>query len=506
MSRWESLSPPPYRWRSESSLQRLDAPQAVSSCTVSLGMLDKESMPKLVSEYPSDVNIERDDCRFDWEVVIENTFLTCVRKSDPIERRPSSAPADIERSASVCQDIGWQSLAFGELPIGQPCADELPFFCEGSPPSDDSTATCCSRDEVAVLREELANMQKRCAELEAQVASSRAANITSSSSSAGADPDPVIDRSSHSCADAVPVSFESSAPIAPGHDAADAAVPGAMHLNEEACAVDAEMQDVPRCSEDPAVKGSGISECEVAELEAAQTSGSPSKTAKRNQRRRANARMSRAESDGKPSPPANANASGAAKPKAHPSARVCASDTGPCVAKASVVPKASTTAKAHPPPPAGLLSSSSRGATLQKPGLSPTTPCSTDFGIMTLEQLAQFSGDSPRLLVSVSGHVFDVSSHRARYGTGGPSGWAAGKDISWALLTGERTAENCNRFYNAAKAPRGDRDMVATLGGWLTFFQQEYGATVGRLDVYEHEKDFPAPPDLDDQSSECSLQ
>lgn len=360
------------------------------------------------------------------------------------------------------------------LPRGEPCSDELAFCCDGSQPSDDSTATCSSRDEIAALREELASVQQRCAELEAQVASSR--GVDTDRDAAGADATGMTATGTCSVRAGIDFGTEQRSPIRIADDDGAASAEG-EDVVAEPCPTHADGQDVANNSSTPpaeedcvaaedAVKGS------VAEIPPTSPASS---TAKRNQRRRAAAKKAKALSVASEPKPSSA----IVEPKSTPAAKAPRSD-----------------------PPTKHTSSSM----LHKSACCAAAPPGTPVGILTLEQLAEFSGDCPRLLVSVCGNIFDVSSQRERYGPGGLSSWAAGRDATWALLTGVRTPENCNHFYNLEKASESDLNIAASVGGWLSFFHQDHGKPVGKLDVYNHDQDFPLPPPLEEHSPECVVQ
>jgi predicted heme/steroid binding protein len=115
---------------------------------------------------------------------------------------------------------------------------------------------------------------------------------------------------------------------------------------------------------------------------------------------------------------------------------------------------------------------------------------------MTPEELAKFAGDSERLLVSLHGDVFDVSSNRAEYGPDGVHSFEAGTDITWVVVSGAHTKENCNCFYDIFKAQ--DQNELASrllpLCRTNIAFQRDYGTPVARLTVFSQERSLQPPP------------
>jgi len=122
----------------------------------------------------------------------------------------------------------------------------------------------------------------------------------------------------------------------------------------------------------------------------------------------------------------------------------------------------------------------------------------TDFreplGTITVKQLVKYSGKSDRLLLSVYGDIFDVSDRPDKYGDSGPYACFSGKDITWGLVSGADTEENCNRFYDLFKAEDQVTEKLQGLCSWLAFYIQEYGEPVGRLEEFSKESELPPPP------------
>lgn len=125
-------------------------------------------------------------------------------------------------------------------------------------------------------------------------------------------------------------------------------------------------------------------------------------------------------------------------------------------------------------------------------------------GTLSMSQLAEFTCSNDRMLVSVYGYIFDVSARPDQYGYG-PKSYHAGKDITWGVVVGKESTENCNRFYDIFKL---DSDRM---GRYLQIicqrvvsFENEFGKPVGRLEPFVNEKYLPPPPT--DEIEECNQQ
>lgn len=118
------------------------------------------------------------------------------------------------------------------------------------------------------------------------------------------------------------------------------------------------------------------------------------------------------------------------------------------------------------------------------------------LGSITVEELERYGCGNPsrRFLLSVWGHVFDVSDRPDKYGPDGPYSSLTGKDITWGLFTGVDTVAFCNRFYDLYKGKDMGKDKLAGICSWLAWYETEYGAPVARLRLYEREDLLPAPP------------
>jgi len=125
-------------------------------------------------------------------------------------------------------------------------------------------------------------------------------------------------------------------------------------------------------------------------------------------------------------------------------------------------------------------------------------------GTISLQKLQQYNYHNPRLLISVYGDIFDVSDRPDKYGKGGPYYYFSGADISWGLASGQDDDQNVNKFFDVWKLPTPeDRDRkLQILCSWLGFYEHEYGQPVGRLEVFDNERNLPAPQ----KSEDCCIQ
>jgi len=116
--------------------------------------------------------------------------------------------------------------------------------------------------------------------------------------------------------------------------------------------------------------------------------------------------------------------------------------------------------------------------------------------LMTPEELSKFDCKSKRPLVSVHGDIFDVSGSLSKYGPGGERCFQAGTDITWAVVSGCHTKDNCNCFYDIFKA-KDDQVLAGrfmNLCSAIVAFQRDYGKPVGRLSIFTNEASLPPPP------------
>eukprot|EP00929_Paragymnodinium_shiwhaense_P010992 TRINITY_DN11617_c0_g1_i1.p1 TRINITY_DN11617_c0_g1~~TRINITY_DN11617_c0_g1_i1.p1 ORF type:complete len:447 (-),score=145.57 TRINITY_DN11617_c0_g1_i1:565-1827(-) len=117
-------------------------------------------------------------------------------------------------------------------------------------------------------------------------------------------------------------------------------------------------------------------------------------------------------------------------------------------------------------------------------------------GIIDMKKLSAYDCESQRLLISVYGDIFDVSDRPDKYGKDGPYYYFAGADITYGLASGKDDDANVNKYYDVWKLPTMEqRDKkLGVLCSWLGFYEREYGDPVGRLEVYDNERNLPPPP------------
>merc|ERR550525_131741 len=117
--------------------------------------------------------------------------------------------------------------------------------------------------------------------------------------------------------------------------------------------------------------------------------------------------------------------------------------------------------------------------------------------MVSAKQLREaFSCEGERKLVCIHGDLFDVSDRPDKYGPDGPYCYMTGRDITWGLLRGDDAEEHMDKYYDVFKiSPTevADRKLQGLMSWWC-FFEKEYGAPVGRLDVYQEEWRLAAPP------------
>lgn len=125
-------------------------------------------------------------------------------------------------------------------------------------------------------------------------------------------------------------------------------------------------------------------------------------------------------------------------------------------------------------------------------------------GVLTLDQLAKYSCSNDRMLVSVYGDIYDVSSRPDIYGYG-PKSFQAGKDITWSVIIGKETPKQCNRFYDIFKLDEDHRTRyLQIVCQRLLTLKEMCGDPVGRLENYVRERSLPPPPK--DEIEECKQQ
>jgi len=127
-----------------------------------------------------------------------------------------------------------------------------------------------------------------------------------------------------------------------------------------------------------------------------------------------------------------------------------------------------------------------------------------DVGILTVAQLATYSCSNERMLTSVHGDIYDVSSRPDLYGNG-PKSFHSGKDITWGLIIGSVTPKTCNLFYDIFKLDEDHMTrFLQIICNRIVHLETEFGEPVGRLDKFVRESELPPPPleDID----ECTQQ
>lgn len=86
--------------------------------------------------------------------------------------------------------------------------------------------------------------------------------------------------------------------------------------------------------------------------------------------------------------------------------------------------------------------------------------------LITRETLAASQGEAPRLLLSIVGHVFDVSVGRSVYGQGGSYGFFAGTDATRSFATGDFENDLNDNVTGFSE------EQCMSIEGWLKFYQE----------------------------------
>lgn len=122
------------------------------------------------------------------------------------------------------------------------------------------------------------------------------------------------------------------------------------------------------------------------------------------------------------------------------------------------------------------------------------------LGNITPEQLKKYGCESKRMLICLHGDLFDVSDRPDKYSKDGPYWAMVGHDITWGLVCGNDDAITYDQYFDVFKVQ--PRDMAERklqgLMSWWCFYEKEYGAPVGRLDLYNEEWKLPEPPEVGD--------
>jgi len=126
------------------------------------------------------------------------------------------------------------------------------------------------------------------------------------------------------------------------------------------------------------------------------------------------------------------------------------------------------------------------------------------MGIMTLSDLGKYTCSNERMLVSVYGDIHDVSSRPDIYGYG-PKSFQSGKDVTWSVIVGDETPQQCNRFYDIFKLDEDHlKRYLQIVCQRLVQLRETCGEPVGRLENFVNERMLPPPPK--DEVEECKQQ
>ncbi|ETO25216.1 hypothetical protein RFI_11925 [Reticulomyxa filosa] len=105
---------------------------------------------------------------------------------------------------------------------------------------------------------------------------------------------------------------------------------------------------------------------------------------------------------------------------------------------------------------------------------------------MDLEQLYQFDGENdPKILVSVCGHIFDVSENKRLYGPGKGYAFTAGHDITFMLAKMSLSEKDLNRVH--FQLSDQEKDVLVS---WILSYLSKYpvvGKVKGLEDLCEEE-------------------
>lgn len=126
------------------------------------------------------------------------------------------------------------------------------------------------------------------------------------------------------------------------------------------------------------------------------------------------------------------------------------------------------------------------------------------LGIIDVKTLGKYTCSADRMLLSVYGDIFDVSSRPDIYGYGSKS-FLTGKDITWGVIAGKETADNCNRFYDIFKLDDDHtKRYLHIICQRLVSLEDEFGEPIGRLDKFMKESLLPPAPK--DEIPDCNQQ
>jgi len=127
-------------------------------------------------------------------------------------------------------------------------------------------------------------------------------------------------------------------------------------------------------------------------------------------------------------------------------------------------------------------------------------------GTITLDSLAKFNSKNKRMLISVYGDIYDISNRSEMYGPNTKKSSWAGKDLTWALITGHEDVDHFNKLYDIFKLDHAKLErFLRVVCHWLVSYTDDHGKPVGRLQEWENERDLPEPP-AEDIKDPCPTQ
>eukprot|EP00929_Paragymnodinium_shiwhaense_P110836 TRINITY_DN7811_c0_g3_i1.p1 TRINITY_DN7811_c0_g3~~TRINITY_DN7811_c0_g3_i1.p1 ORF type:complete len:856 (-),score=216.21 TRINITY_DN7811_c0_g3_i1:228-2696(-) len=120
-------------------------------------------------------------------------------------------------------------------------------------------------------------------------------------------------------------------------------------------------------------------------------------------------------------------------------------------------------------------------------------------------ELARYGCTNSKMLVSLYGFVFDVTSAPGKFGAEGKFREYTGKDMTWALITGQ--AADCDQYYDMFKDAFHHFAFVTCLYTWAVKYEREFEAPVAYLATYLEEEQLPSPPPQDQRPlPDCPVQ
>jgi hypothetical protein len=106
-----------------------------------------------------------------------------------------------------------------------------------------------------------------------------------------------------------------------------------------------------------------------------------------------------------------------------------------------------------------------------------------------LQELQHHGPTSQRILLSILGKVYDVSSAAELFGSSGPYRVYAGHDCTYALATMSLKEGDLDRFQYQL-----DGDDLQCLADWIAYFSVKYGPAVGHMSGPAHPFSFDDLP------------